>query len=189
MTNLRIEIVGDLSGAGVGSIEQAWRTANSVLAGRRIVVGLTAVAEADDYGRGLLLTWHRCGARIIARSMDSCTLAESILGTSVPIPPAKSGWRQRFSDFLRRWSAAATKMAHASKRFGSVAAHEQWMKNSKHSPMAMAGSRLATSVLTQVDLLPAKEACIDRPRAGSDHGKAEAQTGKPNLRPAISRMG
>jgi hypothetical protein len=125
MTNLRIEIVGDLSGAGVGSIEQAWRTANSVLAGRRIVVGLTAVAEADDYGRGLLLTWHRCGARIIARSMDSCTLAESILGTSVQIPPAKSGWRQRFSDFLRRWSAAATKMAHASKRFGSVAAHEQ----------------------------------------------------------------
>jgi hypothetical protein len=88
---LRTEIVGDLSGAVVGSIEHAWRTATSVLAGRYIVVGLTAVAEADDDGRGLLLTLHRCGAGIIARSMDSRTLAESILGPRVPMPPAKLG--------------------------------------------------------------------------------------------------
>ena len=122
---LRIEIVGNLCGAGVGSIEHAWRTANSVLEGRHIVIGLTAVADADDDGRGLLLSWHRCGARIIARSMDSRTLAESILGVSVPMPLAKSGWRQRFSDLLRRWAAAATNMAHAGKRFGSLAAGEQ----------------------------------------------------------------
>ncbi len=122
---LRIEIAGDLTGAGVSTIEHAWRTANSVLAGRHIVAGLMAVAEADADGRRLLLTWHRCGARIIARSMDSRTLAESILGASVPMPPAKSGWRQRFSDFLRRWSAATTKMTHANKRFGSLAAREQ----------------------------------------------------------------
>jgi hypothetical protein len=122
---LRIEIAGDLSGPGVSSIEHAWRTANSVLAGRHLVVGPTAVAEADDDGRGLLLTWHRCGARIIARSMDSRTFAESILGVLVPMPPAKSGWRQRFSDFLRRWSAAAAKTAHADKRFGALAAREQ----------------------------------------------------------------
>ena len=110
---LRIEIVGNLTGAGVSNIEHAWRTANSVLAGRHIIVGLTAVAEADDDGRRLLLTWHRCGARIIARSKDSRTLAESILGLSVPMTPAKSGWRQRFSDFLRRWAAAAAKRALA----------------------------------------------------------------------------
>ena len=50
---LRIEIAGDLTGAGVSSIEHALRTAKSTLAGRPIVVGLTAVAEADDEGRGL----------------------------------------------------------------------------------------------------------------------------------------
>ena len=119
---LRIEIVGDLTGAGVKSIEHSWRTAHSVLAGRHIVVGLTAVAEADDHGRGLLLTLHRCGARIIARSIDSRTLAESILGPPVPMPLAKSGWRQRFSDFLRRWSAASAKRADANKWFGSLEA-------------------------------------------------------------------
>jgi len=122
---LRIEIVSELAGAGVNSIKHAWRTANSVLAGRHIVVGLTAVAEADDEGRGLLLTWHRCGARIIARSMDSRTLAESILGASVPMAPAKPGWRQGLSDFLQPWSAAVRKMASANKRLGSLAAREQ----------------------------------------------------------------
>jgi hypothetical protein len=122
---VRIEIVGNLSGAGVGSVEQAWRTANSVLAGRQIVVGLTAVAEADDDGRLLLLSWHRCGARIIARSMDSRTLAESIVGVSIPMAPAKSGWRQRSSAFLRRWAAAAAKRAHANKRVGFLGVRER----------------------------------------------------------------
>lgn len=120
---LRIEIAGNMTGAGVRSIQHALRTAESTLAGRPIIVALTAVAEADDDGRGLLRTWHRGGARIIARCMDSRIFVESILGASVPMPPAKSGWRQRFSDLLRRWSAAATKTAHADKRFGSLAAN------------------------------------------------------------------
>jgi len=106
------------------SIEHAWRSTNSVLAGRHIVAGLTAVAEAD--GGRLLLAWHRRGARIAARSIGSRTLAECILG-AVPMPPAKSGWPQQPSAFLRRWAAAATKRAHAHQRFGSQAAREQWM--------------------------------------------------------------
>ena len=118
---LRIEIAGDLAGAGVTSIGHALRTAKSTLAGRPIVVALTAVADADDEGRGLLRKWHRSGARIIARSLDSRTLAESILGTLVPMPPGKSGWRQRFSAFLRRCSAAASKSARAGKRFKTYA--------------------------------------------------------------------
>ena len=40
--------------------------------------------------------------------------------------------------------------------------------------------------IRQIDLLPAKEARIDRPGAGADHRKAETQTDEPNLRPAIS---
>ncbi len=122
---LRIEIGGDVTGVGVSSIEHAWRAANFVAAGRHIVARLTAVAEPDADGRGLLLTWHRGGAPIIARSMDSRMFAESALGASVPVPPAKSVWRQQFGDFLLRWSAAATKMALANKLFGYLAAREQ----------------------------------------------------------------
>jgi hypothetical protein len=149
---LRIQIVGDLSGAGVGSIEHALRTAKSILAGRPIVVGLTAVADADDDGRRLLLSWHRCGARIIARSMDSRTLAESVLGPPVPMPPAKSGWRQPFSGLLRRWAAAAAKRAHAHGRVGFLGARAQRMKNLKDFSVVIAGSWLATSVLSQDDV-------------------------------------
>ena len=62
---LRFEIVGNLTGPAVGSIDQAWRTAHSVLDGRAVVVGLTAFADADESVRDVLLSWHRSGARII----------------------------------------------------------------------------------------------------------------------------
>lgn len=74
MTNFRLEIVRNLTGASVASIDHAWGIANSALAGRPIVVVLTAVAEAGDDGRGLLMNGHRCGVRVIARSTGSRTL-------------------------------------------------------------------------------------------------------------------
>jgi hypothetical protein len=55
---LRIEIVGDLSGADEGNIEHAWRSTNSVLPGRHIVVGLMAAAEADDNGDAVSESTH-----------------------------------------------------------------------------------------------------------------------------------
>ena len=109
---LRFEIVGNLTGPAVGSVDQAWRTAHSVLDGRGIVVGLTAFADADESGRDLLLSWHRSGTRIIARSPESRKLAEGIVGAPVPMPAPKSAWRQRVGDFLlRRSTAAAMKLA------------------------------------------------------------------------------
>src|ERR1039457_6787949 len=75
---LRFEVVGNLTGPAVASVDQAWRTAHSVLDGRGVVVGLTAFADADESGRDLVLSWHRSGARIIARSPESLRLAEGI---------------------------------------------------------------------------------------------------------------
>jgi len=109
---LRFEIVGNLTGPAVGSVDQSWRTAHSVLDGRGVVVGLTAFADADESGRDLLLNWHHSGARIIARSPESFRLAEGIVGAPVPMPAPKSAWRRRESDFLlRRSTAAAMKLA------------------------------------------------------------------------------
>ena len=109
---LRFEIVGNLTGPAVGSVDQTWRTAHSVLDGRGVVVGLTAFADADESGRDLLLSWHRSGARIIARSPESRKLAEAIVGAPVPMPAPNSAWRQRVCDFLlRRSTAAAMKLA------------------------------------------------------------------------------
>lgn len=77
---LRFEIVGNLTGPAVASVDQAWRRAHSVLDGRRFDVGLTAFADADESGRDLLVSWHRSGAQIIARSPESIRLAEGIVG-------------------------------------------------------------------------------------------------------------
>ena len=104
---LRFEIVGNLTGPAVGSVDQAWRTARSVLDGRWLVVELSAFADADESGRDLLLNWHRSGARIITRSPESRKLAEGIVDAPVPMAEPKPAWRQRVSDLLLRRSTAA----------------------------------------------------------------------------------
>lgn len=109
---LRLEIVGDLTGPAVASVDQAWRTAHSVLDGRRVVVGLNAVAAADERGRDLLLRCHRSGAQIIARSPESRKLAERIVGAPVPLSVLKTSSSRRVNKFLlRRSTPAARKLA------------------------------------------------------------------------------
>ncbi len=67
----RLKIIGDLCGPGVASLDQAWRTASSLLRGRLLIVDLVSLGAADEYGRDLLLGWHRIGAKIIARSEET----------------------------------------------------------------------------------------------------------------------
>ena len=43
------EIEGDLAGPGVASLEQAWKTAKSVLDGSKLVIDLVSASEADEY--------------------------------------------------------------------------------------------------------------------------------------------
>jgi ABC-type transporter Mla MlaB component len=81
----RLKISGDLSGPAVASPDQAWRTGMSVLRGRPIIIDLADVRDADESGRDLLLHWHRIGARIIARTLESRVLAEGIVGVPIPM--------------------------------------------------------------------------------------------------------
>jgi len=112
---LRLSIIGDLSGPGVASLDQASRTADSVLHGRQLVIDLAATC-ADEHGRNLLLRWHRMGARIIARSSESRAFAQGIVGAPIEILAANPGWRQRLIGFLlHRSSAAANEPAQATK--------------------------------------------------------------------------
>jgi len=115
---LRLSIIGDLSGPGVASLDQAWRTATSILDGRELVIDLAATC-ADEHGRNLLLCWHRMGARIIARSSESRAFAEGIVGTPIPILAAKPGWWQRLRDFLPPRSAVAANEPAQATRTGT----------------------------------------------------------------------
>jgi hypothetical protein len=104
---LRLKVLGDLCGPGVASLDQAWRTARSTLRGRLLIIDLVSVSDADEYGRDLLLCWHRIGAKIVARSRESHAFAEKIIGLPIQMLAPKSCWRARLSEFFFWWSTAA----------------------------------------------------------------------------------
>jgi len=77
----RFELAGDLNDEGARRLEQDWRTASSVIGDRLLIVDITFVTSAEKEARILLARWHASGARIIADSHTSRSLAESILGS------------------------------------------------------------------------------------------------------------
>jgi hypothetical protein len=84
----RFELAGDLSDEGARRLEQDWRTASSVIGGRQLIVDITFVTSVEKEARVLLAGWHASGARLIANSNDSRSLAQSILGEALPEPRA-----------------------------------------------------------------------------------------------------
>jgi hypothetical protein len=90
-TAFRFELAGSLNHEDARRLDQAWRTASSVIGHRRLIVDMTFVTGVDAQGRALITRWHRGGAQLIANSKASRALAESILGKPLPEPPANVG--------------------------------------------------------------------------------------------------
>jgi hypothetical protein len=86
----RFELTGPMTGEGARSIEQVWWTAGSLIGDRRPIIDMTFVTSVDDQGRALLTRWHNEGAQFVANTKASRTLAESILGASIPEPAAET---------------------------------------------------------------------------------------------------
>lgn len=80
----RFELEGQLTDESARRLEQDWITASSVMAGRTLIVDMTFVTAADEAGRELLGRWHASGARLVAASKTSRSLAESIIGGRLP---------------------------------------------------------------------------------------------------------
>jgi len=57
-----------------------------VIGERPLIIDITSVTEADDYGCALLQKWHQHGATIIAASHQSQALADAALETGLPTP-------------------------------------------------------------------------------------------------------
>lgn len=97
---LRFELAGSLSGSGAQSIQYAWKTALSIIGDRPLIVDITFVQDADEHGRLLLDLWRRSGARIIAASPKSRSIAAPYLDTSNPLMPSNQGWLNRLRGYL-----------------------------------------------------------------------------------------
>jgi len=80
----RFELAGNLNNEAARDLDQAWRTASSMIGDRALVVDMTFVTGAERDGRSLLARWYADGAQLIARSKVSRALAEAIVGTPLP---------------------------------------------------------------------------------------------------------
>jgi ABC-type transporter Mla MlaB component len=87
----RFELAGNLAGAEVAKLDQAWRTASSTTDGKAVAVDVTYLAEVDETGRDLLFRWWREWAHLIASSARSRTLVESITGGIYESPDDRVG--------------------------------------------------------------------------------------------------
>src|ERR1700735_5464316 len=76
-TSFRFELAGNLNNEGAHKLDQAWRTASSVIGDRRLSIEMTFVTCLDAQGRALVARWHREGAQLVANSIASRALAES----------------------------------------------------------------------------------------------------------------
>ena len=84
-TAFRLELSGDLSVDSVRDLEQAWRTASSMIGGRCLVVDLSYLASIDDAGRELLDKWHAQGARFVAISSEAQARIQSMIGRPITL--------------------------------------------------------------------------------------------------------
>jgi hypothetical protein len=80
----RFELAGDLNNEAARDLDQAWRTASSMIGDRALVIDMTFVTGAEKEGRSLLARWYAEGAQLIARSKVSRALAEAIVGKPLP---------------------------------------------------------------------------------------------------------
>src|SRR5712691_9756298 len=100
------ELAGTISDDDAAELEQAWRTASSVIEDRILVVDLSFVTQIDAAGRDLLRHWHENGAKLVANTPTARSLAESILGALIPaVAPAHPPTYQPFFTHITRRAA------------------------------------------------------------------------------------
>ena len=89
-TAFSFELAGRLSDDAARQLQQAWRTASSVVGERSLIVDLSYVNAIDQLGQDLLRDWHNQGAQLVANSPEASELLQSITGESAPTPPASA---------------------------------------------------------------------------------------------------
>jgi anti-anti-sigma regulatory factor len=95
----RIQLAGHLSQGDARDLEEAWRTASSVIGGKCLVVDLSHVTSIDASGCDLLVKWHTQGARLVVNSSEAHARIQMMTSVAIklldPIPNASTWLRLR----------------------------------------------------------------------------------------------
>jgi hypothetical protein len=89
-SQFRFELEGSLASGDVVELDQCWNTAASTLAGKALVVDLTALTAIDESGRELLNRWRLAGAEFVAGTDSAAMLAGSMGGFLVRSPGVRA---------------------------------------------------------------------------------------------------
>jgi hypothetical protein len=81
---LRMELAGSLVGRAAQKANEAWRSATLMARRWPWVVDISYITEADEDGRVVLRQWLQQGVRILASSVASRAIANSIPSAHVP---------------------------------------------------------------------------------------------------------
>jgi ABC-type transporter Mla MlaB component len=73
-----LKLEGQLIGAWVAEVENAWRTANSILVGRSLYLDLNSVDHVDGAGKYLLALIARSGTQLMASGPEMKDLLQAI---------------------------------------------------------------------------------------------------------------
>jgi hypothetical protein len=101
----RIELSGSLVGLAAQKAYETWRSASLLGRRGRLVVDITYVTEADEHGKAVLRAWRELKARIVASSLASRAIADSVLDAPVPLPSARWTLVGPLGSFFRRLAA------------------------------------------------------------------------------------
>src|SRR5579863_4758898 len=103
----RFELACELNNEGARELDQAWRTASSLIGDRAFVVDMTFVTKVGNEGRSLLARWNAEGAQLVAESKVSRELAEAIVGDPFPelAAPGDAGAGRTWLPFHTSFSA------------------------------------------------------------------------------------
>jgi ABC-type transporter Mla MlaB component len=82
----RFVVSGDLSGDRVVELEHAWTAAKSILNGRQVVVDVSGIRKADDWGFSLLCRMRESGACLTAPQPPASQELVWSLGLPVALP-------------------------------------------------------------------------------------------------------
>jgi len=88
-TAFRFELAGSFSGKGAWDVEQAWRTASSVIEGLDLIIDLSYVTHIDEAGHELLGKWHAQGARFVAISAETGARVQALMDHPVVVTSPK----------------------------------------------------------------------------------------------------
>lgn len=95
---VRMRLEGDLVGAWVRDLEEAWRATRAGFGGKVACVELSDVTKIDDAGRYLLALIHETGARMSSTGLETKALLESIARdwpVAAPVDRGRPGTPER----------------------------------------------------------------------------------------------